>query len=220
MVATVPMRRSLRVSRSAGVTPECERVSLEGLALVEAIRRDQSMNVSLEKPRVEKLEAMLVAGFAERMNYENIATIPRLWQQLAPHIGNTKNELPGPAYGVKLNPDNDGFEYLAGVHVSSFDGLPAEFRTARIPAATYAVFVHRGHISTIRNTLHKIWDHYLPQSGLRLADSPEFERCGRRSTPSMETAKSRSLSQSRTRRYEKTEHAAGQHIIVCNKAGR
>jgi AraC family transcriptional regulator len=163
-----------------GVTPESVRTqaSVDGLDLVEAIRRDQSVNVSLEKPRIEKREALLIAGFAERMNYENIATIPRLWQKLAPHIGNTKNELSGPAYGVKLNPDNDGFEYLAGVRVSSFDGLPAEFRTARIPAATYAIFVHRGDISTIRNTLHAIWDHYLPQSGLRLADSPEFESYG------------------------------------------
>jgi AraC family transcriptional regulator len=163
-----------------GVTPESVRsqASLDGLALIEAIRRDQIMTVVIEPPRIEKLEAMLVAGFADRMNYENIATIPRLWQKLAPHLGNTKNELPGPAYGVKLNPDNDGFEYLAGVRVSSFDGLSPEMRTARIPAATYAVFSHRGDISTIRNTLHGIWDHYLPQSGLRLADSPEFESYG------------------------------------------
>ncbi len=163
-----------------GVTPESVRAqaSTGGLTLVEAIRRDQTVNVSLEKPRIEKREATLIAGFAERMNYENVATIPRLWQKLAPHIGNIKNEILGPAYGVKLNPDNDGFEYLAGVRVSSFDGLPGEMRTTRLPIATYAVFVHRGDISAIRNTLHAIWDHYLPQSGLKLADSPEFESYG------------------------------------------
>ena len=92
-----------------GVTPESVRAqaSLAGLTLVEAIRRDQSMTVAIEKPRIETCEALLIAGFAERMNYENVATIPRLWQKLAPHIGNTKHEIPGPAYGVKLNPDND-----------------------------------------------------------------------------------------------------------------
>ncbi|MGZ5178814.1 MAG: AraC family transcriptional regulator, partial [Burkholderiales bacterium] len=114
-----------------GVTPESVRAQarLDGLALVEAFRRDQSMTVAIEAPRIEKGELLLIAGFAERITYDSIASIPQVWQKISPHIGHVPNEIRGYAYGVKFNSDNDGFEYLAGVAVSSFEGLPREFRT-------------------------------------------------------------------------------------------
>jgi AraC family transcriptional regulator len=162
-----------------GVTPETVRANgLDGLTLVDAFRRDQTMTVSLDQPRVEKGELLLVAGFAERITYDNVASIPQLWQKLTPHIGHLPNEIPAYAYGVKINSDNDGFEYLAGVGVSSFENLPRELRTERIPAQTYAVFTHRGHISTIRETMKAIWSEYLPQSGLVVVDAPDYERYG------------------------------------------
>jgi len=79
---------------------------------------------------------------------------------------------------VKFNSDDNGFEYLAGVALSSFDGLPSELRMVRIPAQDYAVFVHRGHVSAIRETMKAIWNEYLPQSALKVADATEFERYG------------------------------------------
>jgi len=163
-----------------GVTPESVRAQarLDGIALVEAFRRDQSMSVTVEAPRIEKGELLLIAGFAERIGYDNVASIPQLWQKLSPHIGHMPNEIPGYAYGVKFNSDNDGFEYLAGVAVSSFEGLPSELSTVRIPAQTSAVFTHRGHISTIRETMKAIWNDYLPQSELKVVDAPEYERYG------------------------------------------
>ena len=35
---------------------------------------------------------------------------------------------------------------------------------------------HGGHISTIRSTWFWLLDHYLPGSGLSLADAPDLER--------------------------------------------
>jgi AraC family transcriptional regulator len=49
-----------------------------------------------------------------------------LWQRLQPHL------------------------YLAGVEVSGFSDLPAEFARLRIPARRYAIFAHREHVSTMR----------------------------------------------------------------------
>ena len=46
----------------------------------------------------------------------------------------------------------------------------------RIPEQRYAVFTHRDHISTIRRTVNTIWNHWLPASGLKAADAPNFER--------------------------------------------
>ena len=44
------------------------------------------------------------------------------------------------------------------------------------PAHRYAVFPHHGHISTLRHTVQAVWGRWLPQSGYRLSDSPDFER--------------------------------------------
>ncbi len=53
---------------------------------------------------------------------------------------------------------------------------PGEFARIRIPAQRYAVFSHRGHISTLRATVYTIWNKWLPASGHAHADAPDFER--------------------------------------------
>jgi AraC family transcriptional regulator len=68
------------------------------------------------------------------------------------------------------------FDYVAGVAVSSLAGLPPELSGVRIPARSYLVFRHRGHVSGIHATWRAIMEHWLPASGRRLADAPNFER--------------------------------------------
>ena len=81
------------------------------------------------------------------------------------------------AYGVCCNGDDAGnFDYIAGVEVADFSDLPREFSGVRIPEQRYAVFTHREHISTIRRTINTIWNHWLPASGFKVADAPNFER--------------------------------------------
>ena len=81
------------------------------------------------------------------------------------------------SYGVCCNGDDAGsFDYIAGVEVSDFSDLPREFGRVRIPEARYAVFTHSDHISTIRRTVNTIWNHWLPASGLKIAEAPNFER--------------------------------------------
>ena len=46
----------------------------------------------------------------------------------------------------------------------------------RIPEQRYAVFTHTEHVSTIRRTVNAIWNQWLPASGLKAADAPNFER--------------------------------------------
>jgi len=129
-------------------------------------------------PRLQKGDVLLIAGFAKRLGYDDIASIPQLWQRLGPHIGRLPNEISGYAYGVIFNNDDEGFEYLAGVALSAFDGVPDEFTTFRVPAQTYAVFVHHGHISAIKETMKAIWTNRLPESGLKPLDAPSYERYG------------------------------------------
>ena len=164
-----------------GMTPEALRAAraLNNIQLVEPIKMDESLFATLEPPRFETGQPLLVAGLCERYDDASSAGIPGQWQRVLPHLGNVPGQLGPTAYGVCFNGDDDGnYDYLAGVAVADFSGLPAAFGRVRIPAQRYAVFSHREHISTIRRSWKTIWNRWLPGSGHALADAPTFERYG------------------------------------------
>lgn len=164
-----------------GQTPETVRArrSLDGLELVEAVRMSDTMFTDLEAPRFETCRAFLVAGLGERYTFETNAGIPDQWQRFAPLIGSLPGEVPGATYGLCRSGDDEGsYEYVCGVEVTNFAGLPPELQRVRVPAQRYAVFTHRGHISTIRRSHNTIWNRWLPASGHEVADAPNFEKYG------------------------------------------
>ena len=106
-----------------------------------------------------------------------MAAVPAVYRQ---HPG----EIRGTTYGVCCNADATGsFEYIAGVEVSDFSQAPAELARVRIPEQRYAMFRHRDHVSTMRRTVYTIWNKWLPESGIELADAPNFERYGEKFDP-------------------------------------
>jgi AraC family transcriptional regulator len=164
-----------------GVTPEAVRAAscVDKLRLQEPIMMDSTLTESLQAPRFETGKAMLVAGVGERYNHANggTAAIPGQWQRYHQKVDEIPDRVGNVAYGVCCNGDDSGnFDYIAGVEVSDFSNLPREFSRVRIPEQKYAVFTHSEHISTIRRTVNTIWNHWLPQSGLCVADAPNFER--------------------------------------------
>lgn len=173
-----------------GLTPEAVRAqgNLDNISLVEAIRMDQKLTVNLEPPRFETGKTLLIAGLSEKYRYESAHNIPQLWQRFVPYLGHIPGEVGHTTYGVIYNNDDAGnFEYMAGVEVSSFDRLQEELSRVRIPEHEYAVFSHRGHISTIRNTMGAIFREWLPNSGKVVADGPEFEKYGPEFDPKVGT---------------------------------
>jgi AraC family transcriptional regulator len=162
-----------------GVTPEAvrQRGDLDNLELVEPIKMSESRAVAIEEPRRETGAALLVAGLRVRYAEETIAGIPMQWQRFVPFIDSISGRIGGQAYGVCCNFDESGqFDYVCGVAVSSLDGLPAELSGVRIPPQQYLVFRHRGHVSGIHATWQAIMDRWLPGSGLRMVNAPNFER--------------------------------------------
>ncbi len=163
-----------------GVTPEAVRAStrLDHLKLQEPIVMDSTLTDKLQPPRFETGKAMLVAGIGERCTLENGgAGIPSQWQRFHQKVGDIPDRVGQVAYGVCCNGDDSGnFDYIAGVEVSDFSDLPREFSRVRIPEQRYMVFTHSEHISTIRRTVNTIWNQWLPASGLKAADAPNFER--------------------------------------------
>ena len=173
-----------------GTTPEAVRAEtcVSHLKLQEPILMDSTMLDHLAQPRFETAKAFLVAGPTERIACDNGAMIPSLWQRfhqevadIPVRVGQGKNQV---AYGVCCNGDDAGnFDYIAGVEVADFSDLPRRFGRIRIPEQRYAVFTHTDHVASIRRTVNTIWNQWLPASGLKAADAPNFERYDQKFDP-------------------------------------
>jgi AraC family transcriptional regulator len=162
-----------------GVTPETVRgtTCLDRLKLQEPVLMDSTALDTLAPPRFETGKAMLIAGIGDRFSHDNGAGIPGLWQRFHQYVQTFPGRIGNVAYGVCCNGDDAGnFDYVAGVEVADFSDLPREFARVRIPEQRYAIFTHKDHISSIRRTVNTIWNHWLPNSGLKMADAPTFER--------------------------------------------
>jgi len=164
-----------------GVTPEAVRAKrcVVHLQLQEPILMDSTALDALAAPRFETSKVFLVAGLGERFNHCKGAGIPGLWQRYNRVAAEIPARIGQAAYGVCCNGDDAGnFDYIAGTEVADFSDLPRDFSRVRIPAQRYAVFSHGDHVSTIIRTVNTIWNHWLPASGLQVADAPNFERYG------------------------------------------
>jgi AraC family transcriptional regulator len=140
----------------------------------EAAVRAQALG--LGAPRFEPGRDMIIAGLNMSYNLESRVNIPAQWQRFVPHIGKVPGQIGTISYGVCWNNrPGTGFDYLSGVEVRDITTLPAEFAHVRLLARQYAVFAHREHVSSIGKTIDAIWNQWVPQSGLKIADAPCFE---------------------------------------------
>lgn len=118
---------------------------------------------------------MLLAGLRRWHSFQLAGKdIPGQWEEF-----NALRPLPGEigkaSYGAVCASRENQFEYMCAVEVTSFDGLPDNIGRMRVPEQRYAVFVHSGHISSIRDTWDAIWTQWLPNSGCQPANTPDFE---------------------------------------------
>jgi AraC family transcriptional regulator len=161
-----------------GWTPEQVRAErcLDKLKLVEAVTMDEELT-TLEPPRFEDGRVLLIAGLRTHYTSETVGGIPSQWHRFQPFLETVPGRFGRVAFGVSLNcDDTGGFDYVCGVEVTDFAGLPSDLDRLRIPAHRYAVFRHVDHISTIRRTMSTIWNRWLPESGYEAADAPNLER--------------------------------------------
>ena len=161
-----------------GITPEAARRQghLLDLDLMEPLRMDDHRLPKLEPPRFERTATMLLAGLVEDYAYGATQGIPSLWQKFNTHFGYIAGQVGNVAYGVctALPGETERFRYMAAAEVADADGLPPGFQTLRLPSQRYAVFVHRGHISGIAATCHRIFGDWLPASGEEHGDLPDL----------------------------------------------
>ena len=139
----------------------------------------QPSRSKLKEPSVRESKALIIAGLQEHYTPETVGEIPKLWQQLMPHLGKISRQIGRATCGVGFNMDERGFDYIAGVEVSDASGIPSGFSQLSIPAQKYYVFAHEGHVSEIPKTITAILNEWAPASRRRIGEFPSLlERYG------------------------------------------
>ncbi|MCT7666808.1 AraC family transcriptional regulator [Shinella kummerowiae] len=166
-----------RAFRAAfGTTPEAVRArrNLSGLTLQEPIRMSTLDKTDLPAPRIETLDAFTIAGLGGDFEPGKAAGIPALWQKFNDYFGHIPGQTDKTAYGVcTMQPGKPSFHYVAGVRIARNQDLPAEFETIAVPAQTWAVFPHHGHVNGIAATIDAAFRTWLPASGRKIGAFPD-----------------------------------------------
>lgn len=143
---------------------------------------DPSPAPVVQLPGLVPMPAFSVAGCSRRFDEANKAEIPQLWAQLMGALP-FDGQSPGwTTYGVVWGADRaeGSFEYMAAVEITPGSIPPAGLVTRNIPAATYAIFritLNGGAPHPqVKAAMAMIWGQLIPGAGLKLADSPDFER--------------------------------------------
>lgn len=139
-------------------------------------REEQMRNQVPEPDRWEKKPARLFAGIERHYTEQNRYQIPEQWQVFAPYIGHVPDQTGTDSFGICTGCSDGGVDYMSAVEIRSADQLPDGLVSRTLPAAHYAVFIHREHVSRVGETLHAIGQKWLPASGLQADGSPWFER--------------------------------------------
>jgi AraC family transcriptional regulator len=64
---------------------------------------------------------------------------------------------------------------VAAVEVEQIAEVPPGMLALCIPANSYAVYTHRGHIARIGDTVKSVWGEWLPASRYQHVPAPDFE---------------------------------------------
>jgi AraC family transcriptional regulator len=163
-----------------GTTPEQVRrnESIEGLAIVEPARFVARAGRMLVPPHYEKVGELKFVGLGERSSYGDTRGIPLQWQRfMSGPYQEIENKTASIPVGVTV-PDRDADEltYVCAAEVSRFGAVPEGLAKLVLAPATYAVFPHDGHISTLRDTFAAIWNDWFAESGRVPAEAPSLER--------------------------------------------
>ncbi|HEY3266252.1 MAG TPA: GyrI-like domain-containing protein [Armatimonadota bacterium] len=128
------------------------------------------------QPEIVQRDAFQVVGMRYAGKNEN-NEIPALWGQFFHRAEEIRNVTAHEAYGVcQMVPDLEpgAFEYVAGLPVTSVDGVPEGMVAREIPAQTYAAFMVPC-LADIMKTHDHINREWFPTSGYEHACGPDFE---------------------------------------------
>ncbi|MEM7002261.1 MAG: AraC family transcriptional regulator [Pseudomonadota bacterium] len=142
-------------------------------APLEAITMQPENTISLAHPHVKHIESFHLIGLTRHYQASEGAHIPDQWGQFNQSFALT---AASPAFGVCYNTTEAGaMDYMCGAAPEHIDQAPGDAFTLKLPAQTYAVFSHDGHVAEIRHVWAAIWNEGLASAGLTAAQGPQLE---------------------------------------------
>lgn len=140
----------------------------------------------LQPTIVEKAEFSVVGcqqAFIHALSPEanNLNVLGALWERFCDRDREISDRIGTESYGILFErPESERqhpheLEYIAGVRVSAAATIPAGMVCFTIPAATFAVFVHKGPIKNIGTTAQHIYRVWLPASGYERSGPADVE---------------------------------------------
>jgi AraC family transcriptional regulator len=162
-----------------GVTPSKVRTpqSLEALKLLPAAELTDDLGPSAKPISCHDCPALEFVGIAGVFSPGEMQNIPGLWRRFMSVYPSINHQRGGAPVGICRAPiSGPSFEYACATEVDEITDVPAGAKGIRVPAARYAVFRHAGHVSTVRGTYRKIFDHALPEHNWTIPDGPVLEK--------------------------------------------
>jgi AraC family transcriptional regulator len=146
--------------------------------MAQAGMKTETTEAQPETPRFVDGKALLIAGLRRIYAPGEMNQMAAQWQSFVPHIGKIPGQIGRATYGVCWQAsDGVSLEYLSGVEVSGFAGMPGDFTVVSLEPMKYAVFPHRDHMSKLSKTIGGIFYKWLPESGCVAggdAETPAF----------------------------------------------
>lgn len=125
----------------------------------------------------KKILVGLAAEFAstEAMDADGMTVIPALWNQFNERRKEIKSPLKSNSSYGAIYHEGSGMAYMACMEVGDTNFVPRSMRVLTIPPGKYACFLHKGPISTIRETMIAIYGGWVPANEEKMRDSPHLE---------------------------------------------
>ncbi|MFV8344523.1 GyrI-like domain-containing protein [Flavobacterium sp. ZB4P13] len=136
-------------------------------------------------PRIERLSEKKLIGKRITLSLSNNKTA-ELWKSFMPRRKEIQNNIGIDLYSMQkydalyfntFNPNTE-FEKWAAVAVTDFNEIPEAMEPIALAGGLYAVFVHKGDVTTASKTFQYIFETWLPNSEYVLDDRMHFELLG------------------------------------------
>lgn len=130
--------------------------------------------------RFETIAARQLIGLSAKMSIKEDYTAA-LFSQFIKSMISQNTTIPGFIYDLRifdpameLHPEALFIKWAA-VEKNSSNDYPSPFKDYSMPGGLYAIFLHKGPAMAAFQTFHYIFEKWLPESGLSIANRPHFD---------------------------------------------
>jgi AraC family transcriptional regulator len=143
---------------------------------------EQLVKGDVMNPAIETRPAMRLIGVAQTYENHNFQKSYQHWGEFVRRVREIQCSNDHTMVGISMtsHPDvlitaGEKYIYMTAVEAKPDSIVPAGMIELKVPAQTYAKFVHRGHVVDYLATYRKIWNHWIPETRIEVIDGPEIE---------------------------------------------